>query len=79
LVNATADGTLSLNVVPTIPGDGPWVELDRADESDLITFGRTGTVSMPVHAGDVVEVRIAATIKPGGPPQSFVLHTAVAR
>jgi Big-like domain-containing protein len=79
LVSATADGTLSVNVVPGVSGDGPWVELDRPDESDLITFGRTGTVSMPVHAGDVVEVRVAATIKPGGPAQAFVLHTSVAR
>jgi hypothetical protein len=78
LVNAAADGTLSVNVVPTIGGTGPGVELDRADESELITFG-TGTVSMPVHAGDAVEVRITATIKPGGPAQAFVMRTSVAR
>jgi hypothetical protein len=79
LVTATADGTLSVNVVPAISGPGPWVELDRPDESEIITFDRTGTVSMTVHAGVAVEVRIAATIKPGDPAQAFVLHTSVAR
>ena len=79
LVNATADGTLTVSAVLASSGAAAqWVELDRSDESDFFTAGQ-GTVSKPVHAGDVVEVRIATTIKPGDPAQAFVLHTSVAR
>jgi hypothetical protein len=77
-VRVVTDGVLSVNAVTVGSGLAPFVELDRGDESDLIAFG-TGTVSHSVHAGDTVEVRVAATIKPGDPSQSFVLHTAVAR
>jgi hypothetical protein len=77
-VRAATDGVLSVNAVPVGSGLAPLVELDKADESDLIAFG-TGGVSQSVHAGDVLEIRIATTIRPGEPSQSFVLHTALAR
>lgn len=78
-VRAAADGVLSVTAVPAQPGFAPpLVELDSPDESNLLAFG-TGTVSKPVHAGDVVEVRVAATIQAGAPTQSFVLYTTVAR
>jgi hypothetical protein len=75
-LRVTTSGVLSVNVVAADAGSPPFVEIDRADESDVIAFGN-GVVSQSVHAGDVVEVRIAATIRPGDPNRSFVLHTSV--
>jgi hypothetical protein len=77
-VFAATDGVLSVDAVPIDPGIGaPYVELDSPDEAQVFASGM-GTVSKSVYAGEVVEVRVATTIKPGDPIQSsFVLHTAV--
>lgn len=75
-IRAATDGVLWVSAVPVGSGPAPFVEIDRADESDLIAFG-AAAVSHAVHAGDVVEVRIATTIAPGDPSQSFVLQTSV--
>lgn len=77
-VLAAADGVLQVNAVPADASlAAPYLELDSPDESRLFAFAQ-GTVSKTVHAGEVVEVRVATTIKPGAPAQSFVLHTALA-
>jgi hypothetical protein len=75
-VRAMTDGVLSVNAAPVGSSAAPLVELDRADESEVMALG-TGAVSHSVRAGDVVEVRIAARIKTGDPSASFVLHTAI--
>ena len=75
-IRVTTAGVLAVNAESVGSGPAPFVEIDRADESDLLAFGQ-GTVSHSVHAGDVVEVRIVTTIAPGDPSQSFTLHTAV--
>jgi len=77
LVKVASDGLLTVDAVPVAAGvTAPYVELDHADESDYFAAGM-GTVSKSVHAGDVVLVRVAATIKPGDPTLGFVLHTGV--
>src|SRR5262249_35721830 len=52
-LHVTTDGMLSVNAVPVGSIDYPIVELDLADESDVIAWGQAGTVSQLVHAGDV--------------------------
>jgi hypothetical protein len=76
-VRVASDGVLAVNAVRVGSGPAPFVEIDRADESELIAFG-AGAASHAVNAGDVVEVRIVTRIMPGEPSQSFVLHTSVA-
>lgn len=75
-IRAATDGVLSVTVVPVASGAAPFVEIDRADESEWIAFG-AGAASHAVHAGDVVEVRIATTIAPGDTSQSFLLRTSM--
>ena len=74
-VVAGSDGTLTVNAV----GDGgvaPFLELDKPDESELLTYGN-GTVTKAVHAGEIVEVRVVWTIRIGAGAQAFEVATRI--
>jgi hypothetical protein len=76
-VTAGSDGTLTVSAI----GDGgvaPFLELDKPDESQLLTYGN-GTVTKAVHAGEIVEVRVVWTIRIGAGAQAFQVSTAVAK
>ena len=76
-VTAASDGTLTVNAA----GDGgvsPFLELDKPDESELLTYGN-GAVTKAVHAGEIVEVRVVWTIRIGAGAQAFQVATSVSK
>ncbi len=78
LLVAPAAGVLTVTASATGSGAAPLVELDLPDESEFLAFGN-GSASKAVHAGDTIEVRIGAHVKPGDPSLSFVVRTGVAK